>query len=137
MLRVSIYLYETPPAQRLPYDTFRISKLAAGDELEENALTSWDSLGKLVEKYSLQNPPEPVPTDIIDIRDALAHGRIMSVDDKSPLRLVRFSQPCGGRVKVESAQTLSPEWIEAQVQRIYRVVLTVHARMQLLKNATP
>ena len=130
-LRVVIYLCEVPPEQRRPVAR-RFTALSAGDELEESALTSWDSLATLIVKYNCHNPNAPIPEDIGDLRDALAHGRVLTDEPDANLRLIRFGRPREGRVLVEMNQTLSMDWLDQQIHRLHDAVVLVHRRMREL-----
>jgi hypothetical protein len=128
-LRAVLYQQETPASARRPIAK-PLTMLRAGDVLEESALTSWDSLGRLISKYNSRNPDAAIADGIVDLRDAFAHGRILTDNPVSHLRLIRFSHPRNGRVTVEMAEDLSPEWLAQQIRWVFAAVQTVHARLR-------
>ena len=130
-LRVVIYLSEVQPSQRQPVAR-RLTALCAGDELGESALTSWDSLTALIATYNRYNPNAAVPEDIGELRDALAHGRVLTDSPDTNLRLIRFGKPRNGRVAVERIEALSIDWLDRQINRLHDAVVLVHKRMREL-----
>jgi hypothetical protein len=128
-LRAVVYLCDTPADQRKRVAR-RLTALCAGDVLEKSALTSWDTLRELITKYNQYNPSAAISEDIWGLRDALAHGRILTDDPTSDLKLVRFSRPQGERVTVEKVETLSIDWLGRQIHRVHDAVVTVHGRMR-------
>jgi hypothetical protein len=127
-LRTVIYLNETPPSRRSPIAK-PLTDLRAGDKVDANAITSWDSLRDLVRKYNERNPSSRISESLVELRDALAHGRILTDDPKKDLQLIRFSRPSDGKVIVEIAQTMSFEWLGQQIHLLHDAVKVVHQRM--------
>jgi hypothetical protein len=136
VLRVVLHFQEPV---RMPTTTFRI--LSAGDELPENFLTNWDSLGDLIEEFNARERArgsDTVDDGIVALRDTLAHGRLTMRRDTGEYQLVRFSRPRGsGKVKVESAQTLTMEWFEQQIEHTVIATQIVWARFAELKKEMP
>jgi hypothetical protein len=68
----------------------------------ENDLTSWVSLGKLVKRFNSSLKPDEqtfkVDSQVVIIRDAFAHGRLVTSKEKLPFTLWKFGQPENGRV---------------------------------------
>jgi hypothetical protein len=132
-LRHAIYLHETPTEQRHPSVSAWWKSLRVGGAHPVNALTSWDPLGPLITKYNRQNPTAAISEDIVDLRDALAHGRILTDDPMSELRLIRFSDPRrSGVAQVEMVGVLSPDWFEKQIHRIHDAAQIVRQRVREL-----
>jgi hypothetical protein len=132
-LRVAIYLSETPAAERVP-NSFRIAELTltVGQVLEENALWSWDSLSDLISKYNELNPDAAIDETIQDLRNALAHGRILAANPTSEMRLLRFSKPRNRKVTVEMVQSITLEWLDVQIKRTMEANLIVNKRLHEL-----
>jgi hypothetical protein len=69
-----------------------VDELQAGQTVEENAFTSYDTLGQLITKYNgavkASAPELQVDPDLSDLRDLLAHGRMFSNEPVSPLRVM-------------------------------------------------
>jgi len=95
-----------------------LDDLREGQELEENAFTNFDTLGKLIDKYNnrirSRSSDLEVDTDIARIRDALAHGRIASrsPSPNQPLRLVKYDKPVKGVVRVTDYCILTKGWFD-------------------------
>jgi hypothetical protein len=58
-----------------------------------------------------------VDASIVALRDALAHGRVLT-QGGFPMRLVKFSRPVNGVVMVEYAELVDPDWILRQMERV-------------------
>jgi hypothetical protein len=100
--------------QRLPFLAQDFETIAVGDLLEENPFTKWSHLGSLIDEYNaaVQNDPERVVERdyIVEVRNALAHGRIYRRSVESQPRLLKFSTPDRDtrQVLTEFAETLNP-----------------------------
>ena len=86
-------------------------------------LTKYAFLGQLVDEYNraLQEPEKQFEVDatVINIRDALAHGRLLT-SKELPYRLWKFGRPKSGRVKVEFSEELTLEWLQSKSDMVYR-----------------
>jgi len=128
-LRVSLHLDE--PGEHLPFDTFR--HITANAVLPLNHLTSWANLGDLVAAFNAGQRARGSPSideGIVELRHALAHGRITQKKMESAYLLVRFGKPVGDHVAVESIQTVTLEWLESQVRRTSEAGLIVWSRIE-------
>jgi hypothetical protein len=66
-----------------------------------------------VTKYSISE-------DILEVRDALAHGRLVAPDPPElPYALWNFGQPSDGQVEVRFCEVLTAEWLEQTRIAIY------------------
>jgi len=99
-----------------------LSALREGDTAPENAFTNYDTLNELIEKYNAEAgesfPELCVDPRIVDLRDAIAHGRLGSDVPQPPLRLLKFSKPAGGNVKVTNSILVDDQWLSAQTTRV-------------------
>jgi hypothetical protein len=81
----------------------------------ENDLTSYVSLGKLVKRFNTSLKPDEqrfkVDSQVIVIRDAFAHGRLVTTEEKLPFQLWKFGKPENGRVPIEFYKELTVEWL--------------------------
>jgi hypothetical protein len=95
----------------------------------ENGLTSYVSLSALVNRFNNSLKPDEqrfkVDSQVVIIRDAMAHGRLITSEEKLPYQLWKFGQPKNGRVPVEFYKELTVEWltetkrlIDAQRQKV-------------------
>lgn len=116
------------PAARLPEGTM-LPDLKAGDIVAENALTNYETLGQLIKRYNTRiansDPDLKVDPNIVDLRDAIAHGRVLSLQEDSDLMLVKFSRPENGQVTVTFSECLTRKWLSTRVQYVHAEVLKV------------
>src|SRR5947209_2870741 len=82
LLRSFLYEKADPPHTKFP-DNFVIQKLSVGDTVETNAATDFSSLSQLIDRYNkLIKPTAPelmLDPSIVQLRDALAHGRVSTI----------------------------------------------------------
>jgi hypothetical protein len=88
----------------------------AGDtDAKKTYLTRWIALDKLVKNYKAALSEEErkfeVDREVVRIRDAFAHGRLLT-SAEIPARLWKFGQSKQGRVKVEFCEELTAEWLK-------------------------
>ena len=118
--------------------TENLFNLREGDLVEENALTNYDSLTRVIEKYndavSLIDEDLKVDPDIVNLRDGIAHGRIVAQQPNFPTRLYKFSKPEQGKVKVTHAIEMNEEWLADQVVRTFEELKKVQAAVELFKD---
>jgi hypothetical protein len=80
-----------------------------------NYLTAYKSLGPLIrlynEKLTADEQKCAVDPDVVGIRDAFAHGRLVT-STALPFTLWKFGEPINTRVKVEFCETLTSEWLK-------------------------
>lgn len=90
--------------------------LQAGQQVPETAMTTWATLGELIGKFNKTVPREYHldETSIVYLRDALAHGFTLIKHPGSPKRLIKFGKPRNGKVPVEIAVDMTPEWLAEQ-----------------------
>lgn len=101
-------------------DHDNIFVLEVGDSTSVNFFSNYDSLGQLMKKYNRECPNDAtVPNWILDIRDALAHGRIASDKQKGLLNLVKFSKPAkDGTVCLEFKAAMTHDWFKEQINGV-------------------
>jgi hypothetical protein len=125
-----LFLYEVECARGATQScTFDLKDLRVGDLVPENAFTNYDTLGHLVDKVNAEiqsrGLADRVDRSVVELRDALAHGRVSSVQPQGPYRVLKFSKPHRGRARVSVAQDMTPEWLSGQVRRTYGEVQKV------------
>lgn len=105
---------------RLPFMP-GLDSIAVGDVIEENPFTNYDQLSALIDKYNEAVRPQHealvIDPRVIEIRHALAHGRIHRKSKESQPLLLKFSKPEKGRVYAETVVTLDP--VKLRSWRIY------------------
>jgi hypothetical protein len=106
---------------------YKIHDYEVGEEVNENPFTNYDSLNQVINKVnailSIENINDKMDLSVVDIRDALAHGRISSINPEGPYRLLKFSKPNGGKVKVTMSFDFTLEWVSEQVKKTYSEVM--------------
>ena len=115
----------------IPYGT-DIYSLPVGADLPENDLTSYESLGELISRYNnevlKQNFGRKIDPALVQIRDAIAHGRVSTTDTAKPLRLLKFDRPSREcRVRISFNQELTEVWFKEQKRRTNEAIHIVHA----------
>src|SRR5665213_103137 len=89
---------------------------SSSDEfVDENYVTNFRSLGSLIDEYNglLSNDEQEFKVDrsVVDIRDAFAHGRLLSVGNVYPATLYKFGVSRNGRVPIVFQEVLTVEWL--------------------------
>jgi hypothetical protein len=90
----------------------------AGDlEVDENYLTNFRAFGPLINRYNETLTVEErakysVNTSHVRIRDAFAHGRLLSAGDVFPATLYKFGPARDGKVPVEFCEVLTKDWMD-------------------------
>jgi hypothetical protein len=116
-----------------------LENIAEGQEVELNAFTNYDTLPKLVKKYNREvepkNPDLKVDAGLSRLRDALAHGRIASSSPSLDVasKLVKYSRPkpADTTVHVTDCHTLTKEWFNEEIRRVFENVKKVQQANEL------
>lgn len=120
------------------YRELKLDKLKEGDIVAENAFTNYDPLNVLIDKYN-RNPKISsagltIDKSIIDIRDAIAHGRVFGDTPQPPMTLWKFSKPSNKRVTVTFSVQLTREWFNEQLSRVQRAAFVVTKALGMLQQ---
>lgn len=95
----------------------------------ETHLTNYDSLGQLIKKYNdmvtTANAQFLVDKAVVELRDAIVHGRVMSQTQNPPLRIFKFNKPNGGLVDVAYDQTMDQPWYDSSRRFVYEQIKKV------------
>ena len=103
-----------------------------GRVLPESEMTSWDTLSVLIEKFNREMRKRGAPgvdVRIVEVRDALAHGRVSSSSPDENLRLLKFSKPSRRRVRIVFNEQMTKAWFEDQIRRAHQAIIVVHKAM--------
>lgn len=127
------FLQSLPSARPLgiPYAT-DIYASPVGTKLPESEMTSYEALGALIRRFNTEMEKRSLSTidpSLVHLRDALAHGRVSSSSPDGSLRLLKFSSPDNGYVRVVFNEQMTEAWFRQQIKRVHEAVLTVHAVM--------
>ncbi len=102
--------------------------LSVGDKVPADAVTNFDSLRRTIVKYNNAVPRREfhVDTGVADLRDAIAHGRILLKDGIFPPYIIKFSNADkNNNVEVMLMQRLDSDWLQGQVTRMLNEILKV------------
>lgn len=114
-----------------PQVRFFSEKLKVGDQVELDAQTDYSTLGELLDKLNLKladRGEAPLPREaIVKLRDALAHGRVFTLD-VAPMRIFKFEKPERGAttVRVALAETLDETWFQEAKTLVHSAMIRVH-----------
>ncbi len=90
-----------------------ILQLKVGQEVPADAFSNYDTLNELIKKFNeiVRQVDSKFSLDqsIVDLRDALAHGRIWAEDRQLPMQLVKFAKENKGMVKVTHVELINDE----------------------------
>ena len=115
--------------------------LPVGTQLPESEITSYDSLGDLLKRFNREVGSRgiggPIDVTLVDLRDALAHGRVARDRRDNTRRLIKFSRPKNGFVTVTYNEVLTPAWLKKQGRRVVDAIETVHLAYKTLPEPTP
>jgi len=116
----------------------KLGELKKGEVVAENAFTNYDSLNELIKKYN-QNPKISsaglnIDRTIVDIRNAIAHGRVFGKTPTPPQSLLKFSKPKNKYVRVTFSVQLTQGWFNEQLPRVQRAILTVAKALEMLQQ---
>jgi hypothetical protein len=88
-----------------------------GDNVQSTSLTNHCQLRKWIRKFNSCLTQDEVKKfwiseEIVDIRDAIAHGRLVAPEPPSvPYTLWKFAAPVNGRVEVKFCEVLTEDWL--------------------------
>jgi len=99
------------------------------DIVPENAFTNYDTLGQLIRKYNshpkIISAGLNIDETLVDVRDAISHGRVSAVTPSSSLRLLKFDKPKNHQAKVAFSVLMTNEWFGEQISRFHNAILRV------------
>jgi len=115
-----------------------LRNLRIGQSVPLNPFTSYDDLRTLIIKYTkfVKTTADELIVDenIVNLRDAIAHGRVFAFEPSYPLVLLKFSKPKSGQVKVEFNATMTPEWFDTNIKRAKTELSKVMEASRLLTS---
>jgi hypothetical protein len=119
LLRVYLYKNHKEQSTGLPYG-IDFNVLPIGNELPESYLTNFDSLAVLIKKFNFlaqQHGSHTIDLSLVDVRDALAHGRV-STTTEAPMRLLKFSKPRAGKVALTFSALMTDDWFRLRKKEV-------------------
>lgn len=95
--------------------------LTIGEWVSENYFTNYDTLNQLIKKVNSElasrGLSERVDDSIVELRDAIAHGRVLALNPEGPYRMVKFSQSKDNKVQVVVSLDITKDWLSHQISR--------------------
>ncbi|MGS5085950.1 hypothetical protein ACVC7V_05495 [Hydrogenophaga sp. A37] len=136
-LRVVLLKLESAqrPTSRLDFESMTIGTMISVD-----ALTDYSDLATLCRRFNRHmeaKDAQILNVSLVDIRDAIAHGRILGTPNGFPLRLVKFSKPTSGQVKLVVNEIMDHNWFSLQLLRTHRAIELVRAEAEHIALAMP
>jgi hypothetical protein len=97
--------------------------LIAGEEIDDDEFSNYDSLGQLVEKFNARlaqkDPSLMVDSQVVEVRDLIAHGRVAgTAEDTSTLKILKFAKPAAGKARVTVCVLMDDAWLDCGI-RLY------------------
>jgi hypothetical protein len=131
-LFIRVRLQDMPDARPMGITAYQdMFAYPEGTELPVTEMTSFDALGKVITRYNKEarkwSYPELDPF-LVELRDAIAHGKFGWDEKTNRVRLIKFSEHRNGKVTVVLNVEISEEWCEEQRERITKATaeLTKH-----------
>jgi hypothetical protein len=103
----------------------QLPQVKEGDLVEWNAFTNADDLMQTLEKYNKRAPLESKVevTAIVNLRDALAHGRTFGAGNMKHLRLLKFNRKQReGKVPVDLVQDMTNTWFDENIVMLTQAI---------------
>jgi hypothetical protein len=99
--------------------------------MPETHLTNFMSLGDLIKSYnatlSATEKAHSVDPTVVQVRDAIAHGRLTSLSGTFPLTLYKFGRPDAQKmVPIEFAEQITEQWLDGRRHLILDQIRKVH-----------
>jgi len=110
-----------------------IYSFPVGARVPENDLTSYDSLTQLLEKFNSAmraHGKAEIGGSLIELRDALAHGRVSAAEENENWRLLKFSKAKGGSVQITFSEVMTEAWFNGQNMELVDAVRYVHSQLE-------
>jgi len=96
-------------------------KLTTGEWVSENYFTNYDTLNQLIQKVNSElhsrGLSERVDDSLVELRDTLAHGRVLALNPDGPYRVLKFSKPKDSKVQATVSVDITPDWLSQQIKR--------------------
>ncbi len=128
LLRAFLYAKAAPPHTPFPKG-ISLDTAKAGDNMPVNAMTDYDSLSHLIARYNAIVSPSrsdlAIDPTVVDLRDALAHGRVSAPNPGDSLLLVKLARPHAGAATVTYSQPLTSAWLKQQTTRIHDEMMKI------------
>lgn len=113
------------PACNRYTDDFRNAPV--GTQISDSEMSNFATLGQLIKKFNdiFRQSGATVDPSIVDLRDALAHGRVFAGPDDNYFRIIKFEKPVNGKARVSYNQVMTEAWFTESKRRVSEAVTTV------------
>lgn len=105
----------------------KLDEMKVGDIVDLNELTDYSKLKKLIQRYNNEvvknDQTLTLDKDLVELRDALAHGRVSCLSENDNLRIIKFEEPKNGKVKVSFSEEMTESWLKKQKKRVYEALM--------------
>ena len=110
--------------------------LQAGQTVPINHITNYESLRQIIDKYNDYVKEEDISLllnrqQLVDLRDAMAHGRVSSAAPTPLLKILKFDRPDGGQARVMLSQTMDDAWFKSQISLVYESIMRIYHACEL------
>jgi hypothetical protein len=89
-----------------------LMKKGVGEWIQEDYFTNYDTLNILIKKINseleFRSLSERIDDSMVELRDTIAHGRILALNPEGPYRILKFSRPKDKKVR----DVVSTAWIQ-------------------------
>ena len=128
---IRIFLSKLPDSQPMgiPYGA-DIYSYPVGTKFLQSAVTDYSPLGKLVDRFNTgamaAGLTQRIAPTIVDIRDALAHGRLSAPASGGEMRIIKFGRPdAEGKVEMTYNELMDHKWFKRHVKQVYEALIIV------------
>ena len=101
-----------------------------GQKVQKTPMTDYRSLGQLIAAYNGQlsevESKYRLSTEIVAIRDAVAHGRVLALSLEGPLTIYCFGPPKDGVVETTAMRPMTPEGLSADIDLLREQWILLH-----------
>jgi hypothetical protein len=125
-----LFLDETQGYSDSPKDIpVNLTGLNVGEWVPENYFTNYDTLRQLIRKVNSElqkrSLSERIDESLVELRDAIAHGRVLSLNPDGPFRIIKFSKPIDHKTQVKISVDMTSEWLSQQTKRTHDEIMKV------------
>ncbi len=71
---------------------------------------------------------------LVDLRDAIAHGRVFTNGNSDSFQLLKFSQPKNGNVKVDFCANMTEEWFRKHINVLRENIIKIQHTLEKLEH---
>ena len=123
-----------PEASGMP-PGHKLADFIVGTEYAAGSFTNYDSLAKLLSGFNAMakgRSLKTLPVALVELRNALAHGRCIADPGDPYFRLIKFSPVRNGRVTVIYNEVLDTHWYDRQRRILSDALWALEAARQQL-----